>query len=156
MLRCEKRSLFKLLLWRHFKWLVAVQNFLLLDLYPAKLQLPVTSPSVLHKTHCHWNMFDISRTNLVDNILVLLIVRCNLDFLNVGVLCFCYDQLDWCFYLYTFPSDGYSLLELYVDVDIFWLWCWKSRHHKLGNLQTCPGQQLTLQYLLHLSLIGCH
>ena len=53
MLRCEKISPFKLLLGSDFKCLVSVQNFLLSDLYPAKLLLPVTSPSVLRKTHCH-------------------------------------------------------------------------------------------------------
>ena len=57
-----------------FIWLVSVQNVLLLDLFPAKLLLTVTSPSVLRKTHCHWNLiflfdiwlFDISRTNVAE------------------------------------------------------------------------------------------
>ena len=79
MLTCAKISLFKLLLRSDFKWLVSVQNFLLLDLYPAKLLLPVTCPFVLHKTHCHWNIFDIYRADVVDNMLVPLLVRRNFD-----------------------------------------------------------------------------
>ena len=52
-LRCAKISLFKLLLRSEFKWLVSMQIFLVADLYPAKLLLPVTSPSVLRKRHGH-------------------------------------------------------------------------------------------------------
>ena len=79
MLRCVKINLFKLLLRSDFKWLVSVQNFLLLDLHPAKLLLPVTCQFVLHKTHCHWNIFDIYRADVVDNMLVPLLVRHNFD-----------------------------------------------------------------------------
>ena len=121
MLRCEKISLFKLLLRSNFKWLVSGQKFLLLDLYPAKLLLPVISPSVLHKTHCHWNVYFIFLAQMLLIICwVLSWFGAILIRLNVGVLCFCYDQLNWCFYLYTFLSGGYSLFELYVDVYLFW------------------------------------
>ena len=69
MYRWAKTSLFKLPLRREFKWLVSVHNFLLLDLYLAKLQLPVTSPSVLHKMHCQLNISDISCANVVKLLL---------------------------------------------------------------------------------------
>ena len=118
MLRCAKISLFKLLLRSDFKWLVSVQNFLLLDLYPAKLLLPVTCPFVLHKTHCHWNIFDIYRADVVDNMLVPLLLGATLICLNVGVLCFCYDQL-----------NCYDQLCLFAHIYFRWLFtiwalCW--------------------------------
>ena len=65
------------------------QISLLLDLYPAKILLPVASPLVLHKTHCHRDIFDISRTNVVDIMLVPFLVRCNFDLFK----CWCFMLL---------------------------------------------------------------
>ena len=115
MLRCAKISLFKFLLPSDFKWLVLVQNFLLLDLYPAKLLLPVTSPLVLHKTYCHWNVFDIYRANVVGNMLVPLLVRCNFDLFKC-----------WCF---MFLLRSIKLMFVFVHIYSWWLFtiwalCW--------------------------------
>ena len=111
----QKISLFKLLLRSDFTWLVSLNKFLLLDLYPAKLQIPVTSPSVLRKAHCHWNMFVISRTNVVDNMLVPLLVRCNFDLFK----CWCFMFLLW----------SIRLMFLFVHICFRWLFnayalCW--------------------------------
>ena len=67
-------------------------QFLLSYLYLAKLQLPVTSPSVLRKMHFHWNMLNVSRTNVFHNLLIPLLIRYNFHLLNVGVLYFCNGQ----------------------------------------------------------------
>ena len=115
MLSCAKFNLFKLLLRSDFKWLVLVQNFLSLDLYPAKLLQPVTSPLVLHKTYCHWNIFDIYRANVVDNMLVPLLVRCN------------FDLFKYCWFMFLLWSI--KLMFLYVHIYFRWLFtiwalCW--------------------------------
>ena len=116
MLRCAKISLFKMLLRSDFKWLVSVEIFLLLDLHPAKLLLlPVTSPLVLHKTHCHWNIFDIARTDVVDIMLVALLVRCNFDLFK----CWCFMFLLWSIRL-MFLSLHISFRWLFTS----WALCW--------------------------------
>ena len=117
MLRCAKISLFKLFLRSDFKWLVSVHIFLILDLYPTKLQLPVvTCPSVLRKMHCHWNIFDLSRASVDDNMLVPHLVWCKFDLLKY-----------WCF---MFLIWSVRLMFLFVHVSLRWLftfwalyWC---------------------------------
>ena len=111
----QKINPFKLLLRSDFTWLVSVHQFLLLDLYPAKLQIPVTSPSVLRKTHCHWNIFDISRTNVVNNMLVPLLITCNFDLFK----CWCFMFLLW----------SIRLMFLFAHISFRWLFnsyalCW--------------------------------
>ena len=115
MLRWAKISLFKLLFQSDFKWLISVHNFLLLDLHPAKFQLLVTSSSVLRKTQCYWNIFDISRTYVVNNMLIPLLVRCNF---NLFKLC-CILFLLW----------SIRFMLLFVHISFRWLFtswalCW--------------------------------
>ena len=144
MLRCAKISLFKLLLRNDFKWLVSVQNFLLLHLYPAKLLLPVTCPFVLHKTHCHWNIFGIYRADVVDNMLMPLLVRHNFDLSK----CWCFMFLLWsikllwsivfiCTHLLQMVIHYLSFMLMFIlcgnDVGNRGITCWRFCGHGQVN-----------------------
>ena len=139
MSRRAKISLFKLLLRSDFKWLVSVQKFLLLDLYPVKLLLPVTCPFMLHKTHCHLNIFGIYRANVVDNMLVPLLVRHNFDLSK----CCCFMFLLWpivfiCTHLLQMVIHYLSFMLMFIfcsnDVGNRDITSWRfCRHGQVNN-----------------------
>ena len=115
MLRRAKITLFNLVLQTDFKRLISGHNFLLLDLCPVKSELPVTCPPVLCKTQYHWNIFDVSRTNVIINMLVHLSVRCSFNLFK----CWCFMFLIW----------SIKLIFLFVHSPFRWLFslwalCW--------------------------------
>ena len=104
---------------------------------------------MLHKTHCHCNIFDISRANVVD-MLVPLLVRCNFDLFK----CWCFMFLPW----------SINLMFLFVHISFRWLFtiwalCWclsflvmmlEIETSQVGDFaDMARDQQLILHYLLH-------
>ena len=79
-----------------------------LDIYPVKLQLTGISPSALPKMHSHKKIFDISCTNVVNNILVSPLVRFNFELFK-----------SWCF---MFLLCWIRLMFLFVHIS--WTLCW--------------------------------
>ena len=153
MLRCAKINLFKLLLRSDFKWLVSVQNFLLLDLHPAKLLLPVTCQFVLHKTHCHWNIFDIYRADVVDNMLVPLLVRRNFDLFK----CWCFMFLLWSIkLLWSVVFICTHLLQMvihYLSFMLMFIFCGNDVGNRdITNWRFCRHDQVN-NWLYNISCI---